>query len=102
MRPGSPLYGHPLIPLGLVFVPTNQIGVVYPFGMLARELGFVVLRMQAKFPGCEVMRLVDGDRWQRLLVEFEYQSRNFLLHMHDPKQCGVVVCWEHNWAECSL
>ena len=77
VRQGSPLYGHPLLSLGLVFAPTNEIGVVYLFGMLARELGFVVLRMQAEFPDCEVMRLVDGGRWQRLLVEFEYQSRNF-------------------------
>lgn len=100
VRKGAPLYGHPLIAGGLVFAPTNEIGVVYLFGMLARELGFVVIRMQTEFPDCEVMRLVDGGRWQRLLVEFEYQSRNFLLHMHDPKQCDVIVCWEHNWAEC--
>jgi hypothetical protein len=33
-------------------------------------------------------------------IEFEFESRNFLLHGHDPKKCDVIVCWVHNWPEC--
>jgi hypothetical protein len=26
-------------------------------------------------------------------VEFEFESRNFLKHKHDPNGCDVIVCW---------
>ncbi|HKV95245.1 MAG TPA: hypothetical protein VJW20_22055 [Candidatus Angelobacter sp.] len=32
-------------------------------------------------------------------MSFEYESKNFVLHGHDPKKC-VIVCWRHNWKEC--
>ena len=35
-------------------------------------------------------------------IEFEYESRNFLRHLHDPSQCDIIVCWKHNWPECPL
>lgn len=94
------LYGPPLTPAALVHAPTNEIGVVYLFGMLARELGYVVTRMQTEFPDCEAMREVEKGRWQRLRVEFEYESRNFLLHQHDASECDLIVCWVHNWPDC--
>ena len=33
-------------------------------------------------------------------MEFEFESRNFLRHGHDPNGCDMIVCWTHNWAEC--
>jgi hypothetical protein len=33
-------------------------------------------------------------------IEFEYESRNFLLHQHSVMHCDVIVCWKHNWPEC--
>jgi hypothetical protein len=33
----------------------------------------------AEFPDCEVMREVEGARWQKRNAEFEHESRNFLL-----------------------
>ena len=38
--------------------------------------------------------------WQTAQIEFEYESRNFLDHGHDPEKCDVVICWKHNWPEC--
>jgi len=35
-------------------------------------------------------------------IEFEQESRNFLRHMHDVKECDLIVCWRHNWPECPL
>jgi hypothetical protein len=58
--------------------------------------------MGTEFPDCEAIREVAPGRWQRVRVEFEYESRNFLRHLHDPNQCDLIVCWEHNWAECPL
>ena len=102
MVPEAPMYGPPVVSPALANAPTNELGVIYLFGTLAAELGYMVLRMQAGFPDCEAMRRIEGDRWQRLLIEFEYASRNFLLHQHDATKCDLIVCWVHNWPECSV
>ncbi len=74
----QPIYGAPLIPWALTYAPTNEIGVVYLFGTVARELGYAVTRMQTEFPDGEAMRRLDEGRWQRVRIEFEFESRNFL------------------------
>jgi hypothetical protein len=96
----GPLYGSPLNVESLSHAPTNELGVIYLFGMLAGRLGFVVTRIQSGFPDCEAMRAIEHNQWQRLRVEFEFESRNFLAHQHDPEKCDLIVCWEHNWPEC--
>ncbi len=80
--------------------PTNEAGVVFAFGMMAQRLGFVVHRLQTEFPDCEAMREVARGQWQRVRIEFEFESRNFLLHKHQPEGCDLIVCWVHNWPEC--
>jgi hypothetical protein len=70
------------------------------FGLLGHRMDYVVTRIQSEFPDCEAFREVAPGRWQRVRIEFEFESRNFLLHKHDPKKCDVIVCWKHNWAEC--
>ncbi len=97
-----PMYGLRIQDSPLVFAPMNEQGVVYLFGALSERLGFLVLRVQTEFPDCEAMRVVDGNRMQRVRIEFEYESRNFLRHMHEPSGCDLIVCWEHNWPECPL
>ena len=48
------------------------------------------------------MRRVEGGKWQPIWIEFEYESRNFMKHMHDVKGCDLIVCWEHNWPDCPI
>ena len=98
----KPIYGPPLVPPALAHAPTNEMGVVFMFGMLAERLKFVVTRLQSDFPDCEAMHEMEPDVWQRLRIEFEYESRNFLKHMHPPTGCDLIVCWVHNWRECPL
>ena len=43
---------------------------------------------------------VDIGKWQRVRIEFEFESRNFRDHGHSPDGCDVIVCWQHNWREC--
>jgi hypothetical protein len=45
------------------------------------------------------MRRVAKGQWQRVRIEFEFESRNFLKHGHNPKGCDVIVCWIDNWPE---
>jgi hypothetical protein len=100
--PDRPIYGQPLTAAHLACGPTNEAGVLFLFGMLAGSLGFVVERVQSAYPDIEALRRVGVERWQRVRIELEYESRNFLKHLHDHKECDIIVCWTHNWPECPL
>jgi hypothetical protein len=102
MYSDRPVLGAPLPLGGLVYAPVNEAGVVFLFGMLAHRLGFRVEYLQSAFPDCEAVRETQPGRWQRVRIEFEYESRNFLTHRHPAAECDVIVCWRHNWAECPL
>jgi len=93
-------YGDPLDFRGLRHEPVNENGVVFLFGMVARELGYLVEAVQAGFPDCEAKRQISPGKWQRVRIEFEFESRNFREHGHPPEGCDVIVCWRHNWPEC--
>ena len=95
-----PTYGNPIDFRGLRHEPVNEEGVVFLFGMVARELGYLVEAMQAGYPDCEAKRQVDAGKWQRVRIEFEYESRSFRDHGHSPDGCDIIVCWRHNWQEC--
>jgi len=97
-----PVYGRPLPWPELAHEPVNELGVVFVFGMMARRLGFVVHRLQSGFPDCIAMREVAPGQWQRVRIEFEFESRNFRKHKHRSDKCDVIVCWKHNWKECPL
>ena len=97
-----PVYGPLMRPYPMIHGPINESGVLYLFGTVSERLGFVVTLIQTGFPDCLAMRLVDVDRWQPVRIELEYESRNFLRHLHDPSQCDIIVCWRHNWMECPL
>jgi hypothetical protein len=53
------------------------------------------------FPDCIGRRFV-GKGWERVSIEFEYLSQNFVQHKHDPKNCDIIICWEHNWKDCPI
>jgi hypothetical protein len=99
---GEPVYGPPTVEAHLMLGPTNEQGVVFLFGAVARKLGFVVLRIQPGYPDCEALREMEPGLWQLIRIEFEYESRNFLMHGHKPDKCHLIVCWKHNWAESPL
>jgi hypothetical protein len=97
----GPAYGRPIHVPGMAMAPTNEMGVLALFAMLADRLGFVILRVQQEFPDCEALR-VTAKHCRRVLIEFEYESANFLEHRHDAEQCDIIVCWKHNWPDCPL
>jgi HNH endonuclease len=93
-------YGNPTHFRGLRHEPVNEQGVVLLFGMLAKELGYVIEAVQTGFPDCEAKRQIAPERWQRVQIEFEFESRSFRDHGHPASDCDVIVCWRHNWDEC--
>jgi hypothetical protein len=109
MPPGPPwrtvggrLCGDPMHDWPMLHEPINESGVVLAFGMLARDLGFVVDSVAPGFPDCTAKRRVGTKQWESVRIEFEYRSRNFAAHKHDPEGCDLIVCWEHDWPDCPL
>lgn len=100
----GPEYGPPIAFRGLRHAPINEQGVVFLFGIVGYELGFIVEAVHASYPDCEAKRCIDRarNRWQRVRIEFEYRSSNFRDHGHEPTGCDVVVCWEHDWVDCPI
>jgi len=94
------VYGNPLDFPNFRHEPINEQGVVLLFGMLAADLGFIVESVQNGFPDCEAKRRIGPSRWQRVLIEFEFESRNFRDHHHPATGCDLIVCWRHNWPDC--
>ena len=78
----------------------NEQGVVLLFGMLAKDLRYLVEAVQTGFPDCEAKRQIGPKRWERVRIEFEFESRNFRDHGHPLTGCDVFVCWHHNWSDC--
>ena len=96
------VYGRLLRPSPLVCAPVNEAGVIFLFGAMAEQMGFQMLRIQAEYPDGEALRTMAENRMQRVKIEFEYESRNFLRHNHDAALCDLIVCWEDNWADAPL
>ena len=97
-------YGSFLNFRGLQHAPINEQGVIFLFGMVCLELGFIVEAVQSGFPDCEAKRRIDSKRdyWERVRIEFEYSSSNFREHGHNPTKCDLIVCWEHDWKDCPI
>jgi len=97
-------YGVPLAFRNLINEPINEQGVVFLFGMVSEELGFSSIEyVGIDFPDCEAKWLVDRRRrQQKVQIEFEYESREFENHGHDPQNCDLIVCWKHNWKNCPI
>jgi hypothetical protein len=93
------VYGEPINHPCMANAPTNEDGVLGLFVAMARELGFIVTKIQKPFPDIEALRKIKGGRWRRVRIELEFESINFVTHEHDPKGCELIVCWIHNWKD---
>ena len=80
--------------------PVNEMGVMCLFVLLAERLGFVIDVIRSQYPDCEARYEVEPGRWQRVWIEFEFESVSFRYHRHNPEGCDIIVCWRHNWLGC--
>jgi len=83
---------------GMQYAPEGEIGVVYLFSKMQRELGYKnIVRIGDSFPDCEALKITG----KRARIEFEFRAGNFLNH-HKPnsvklKAVDLIICWEDNW-----
>lgn len=102
LKEGMPVFGTSLGLVPMVYAPTCEQGVLFLFGALAARLGFAIEHVQRAFPDCIAMREVAPGKCQRVRIELEQESRNFLSHGHAVDGCELIVCWIHNWPDCPL
>jgi len=99
--PSTEIVGERLESPILNYAPLNELGVVLLFGFYMQELGFSHLeQIRSEFPDAIGMKRLPNGKLQRVRIEFEYKSKNFKQHNHDPNQCDIIVCWIHNWRSC--
>ena len=94
------LFGDKIAFKSLSCAPVNELGVVYLFGVLHETFDFKIESIQSGYPDCLARRKVGNNRWEEVRIEFEYDSRSFNAHGHDPSGVDVIICWTHNWKEC--
>ena len=87
---------------GLRHAPINENGVIYLFGMVSHEIGFMVEAVHAAFPDCEAKRRIDENRYQRVRIKFEYKSSDFKSQGYDFAGADMIVCWINDWPDCPL
>lgn len=86
---------------GLVYSPINENGVVFLFGRVIDDLHMYIEEIKPGFPDC-VARRFTGKGWERVTIEFEFNSSSFETHGHNSNDCDLIVCWEHDWKDCPL
>jgi len=93
------VYGDPIDFRGVRHAPVDVGGVIFVFGMVARELGFHVESMSSGFPRCEAKRQISPGKWARVRIDFELESRHFRDAGRNPVNCDLIVCWRDTWSD---
>ncbi len=86
---------------GLVYAPLDKGGVMLLFGKVAEDLNMYVEELRPEAPDAIVRRFI-GTGWERLRVDFAYRSSELRRLESEDDQVDLIVCWEHDWAGCSL
>lgn len=87
---------------GIVYEPINEQGVILLFAALCHDLGFMIEGIRSSFPDALLRRRNSKGTWNSCRAEFEFKSASFKSHKHNPGQCDMIICWEHDWADCPL
>ncbi len=83
---------------GMAHAPTNEQGVVALFATVARDLNLYIEDIGTSHPDCTVRRF-NGNGWERLSVEFEFEAKGFDRGKRDPLLADMIVCWVSNWID---
>lgn len=88
---------------GFLFHPSSEQEVVGLFVKLLPKLDISlnIEELRTEFPDCLAWKLTE-EGVEKLKIEFELFSQNFLEHGHKVEGCDLIVCWEDNWSSCPI
>jgi hypothetical protein len=94
--------GEPIKFRGMRFAPADKKGVIFLFGIVAPELGFVIESLSPEFPDCEARRCVDleNNQWEYIRIQFEYRCSEVQEPELLENGCDLIVCWIHDHKDC--
>ena len=95
------LVGEPINFRDIVYAPLNEAGVILLFSRVMSDLGIVYESSPTAFPDM-IGRIRTERGFEKRRIEFEYRSSSFKQHGHDPNNCDLIVCWEHDWKDCPI
>ncbi len=94
-KTGEPT-GFSLMP----YAPTCETALILLFGMLAKDLDFIVECVRSPFPDCLARKRDSRSGYYiPVTIEFELKSVNFKSHKHPHDTGALLVCWEDNWKD---
>lgn len=86
--------------INMVYGPVNEQGVIVLFAMMSKHLQYNIEGVWPNsYPDCKATRVERDGKLRSVEIEFEFMSKDFVDHNHDPKKCDVLVCWNDNWKE---
>ena len=96
--------GEPMDFRGLKNAPVDKKGVIYLFGLIAHEMGFLIESISPEFPDCESRRCVDleNNQWEHVKIQFEFLSSDVKDQNLIETECDLVICWNHDWIGCPV
>jgi hypothetical protein len=86
----------PFAPIGILFAPTDELGVACLFFIYHEKLGFpYIVKVSSRFPDVKAI----DERGEPVSIELEYKASDFITHGHPPEDCDYIVCWENDLKE---
>lgn len=79
-------------------VPRNEMQVRELLAAHLPDYGYQLVCSQAEFPDW----LLVSKSGDYVYAEVEHRSSSFWRHSHNPADCDLIVCWEHDWPESPL
>ena len=68
------------------------------FRIINEKFNFYKVRLsQESYPDIIIER---NDKL--IYAEVETKSSHFRQHKHNPDDCDMIICWEHDWSDCFL
>lgn len=101
---GTRLSGERIFFRGLLFPPTDRLGVAFLFGMVANELGFFLETAGDEVNGFCGWRTLRLDETEWAPVKLFVAQRSSDLIGQETKLAGFthLLCWDHDWSICPL
>jgi len=79
--------------------PSNEAETIELFRLGQTRLGWSFAHLQIAFPDA----VIENERGQQLVAEFEYEAKNFHKHGHPVDgTADLIICWHNNWPDAPL
>jgi len=73
--------------------PSNEAETIALYKLCQHRLGWKIVHLQTAFPDA----IIENEQGKRLIVEFEFKSRNFQSHKHNPADCDIIIAYKNDW-----